>query len=78
MNSKLDIKYINLIYDENSNMEVDNNNFILINFYNYIDKNKKYSDDLFFRIIEYNWKVIYDKINFKLNNNEKIDFNYYE
>jgi hypothetical protein len=78
MNSKLDIKYINLIYDENSNMEVDNNNFILINFYNYIDKNKKYSDDLFFRIIEYNWKIIYDKINFKLNNNEKIDFNYYE
>jgi len=78
INPNLELFYINLIYDENFNEEIDNNNIILINFYNYIDKNKKYSDDSFYRTIEYNWEIIYDKIKSKLNNYEKIDFNYYK
>jgi hypothetical protein len=78
MNPNLKVIYINIIYDENSNIELDNDNFILINFFKYIDKNKKYSDDSFFRTIEYNWNIIYDKIKYKLNDNEKINFNYYE
>ena len=78
MNPNLKVIYINIIYDENSNIELDNDNFILINFFKYIDKSKKYSDDSFFRTIEYKWNIIYDKIKYKLNDNEKINFNYYE
>ena len=78
LNPNLKVIYINLIYDEKLNIEIDNDNFILINFFKYIDQNKKYSEDSFFRTIEYNWKVIYDKIKYKLDDNEKINFNYYE
>jgi len=78
MNQNLEVIYINLIYDENLNIEIDNNNFILINFFKYIDINREYSNDSFFRTIEYDWKIIYNKIKYKLNDNEKINFNYYE
>ena len=56
-------------------MELDN--FYLINFYNYIDINFKYNDDFFYRVQEFNWKIIYDIIYNNLDKNDKINFNYF-
>jgi hypothetical protein len=67
INSKLEIYFINVIYDEINNInEIFHNNYILINFNNYIDKSKTYSNDFFFKLIDFDWtiiyKIIYDKL----------------
>lgn len=81
LNPKLKIYFINIIYDENNylydNDLLELNNFYLINFYNYIDVNFKYNDDFFYKVQEFNWKIIYDIIYNNLDKNDKINFNYF-
>jgi len=80
-NPNLTIYFINIIYDENNylydNDLLELDNFYLINFYNYIDINFKYNDDFFYRVQEFNWKIIYDIIYNNLDKNDKINFNYF-
>jgi hypothetical protein len=81
INPNLKFYYINVIDDElNINMinkyELDKlNNYKYINFNKYLE-NKNYSDDLFYRTIEYNWKIIYDLIYDNLDIDYKNQFNY--
>jgi len=63
---------INLIYDEtNKEQNYDIPNLYTINFYYLLDKNVIYDDDLFYRIIQFNWKPVYDLILIHLNTYEK-------
>ncbi len=63
---------INLIYDENNTMQNDDiPNLYIINFYYFLEKNIIYNDDLYFRTIQFNWKIVYNLILNHLNENEK-------
>jgi hypothetical protein len=71
--------FINVIYDPNNTIpEYFSENYVLINFNNYIDKNKIYSQDLFYKIIEFDWKIIYNLIKLNLPDKYKNNFKYYE
>jgi hypothetical protein len=61
LNSSLKIKFIHLKYDENNINECNTDNYILINFFNYLE-DKVYSEDLFFKTLEFNWNVIHNII----------------
>jgi hypothetical protein len=75
INNNVEIYFINLYFDEN-NKKIDNDiqNYYYINFYNNIDFNKIYSEDLFYKTMEFNWLPIFEIINNKLDNSEKITF----
>ena len=64
LNPILKFTLVHLIYDENMTDYIctDDNKYIFINLYYHIDKNKIYSEDLYFKMIEMDWKFIYDKI----------------
>jgi hypothetical protein len=82
INSNLAIFFINVFYDENKKNNIINNSFYNLkniyfyNFYETIDKNLKYSENLFDKTIEYNWKDIYNIIYDKLEENDKKNFIY--
>jgi len=61
INPNLNFFFINVNYDEkNIEINYDIKNYIYINFYNINDKNIQYNDDLYFKTIQFNWKVIFD------------------
>ena len=64
LNPNLKFTFVHLIYDENITdyIRTNDNKYICINLYYHIDKNKIYSEDLYFKMIEMDWKFIYDKI----------------
>ena len=62
LNPILKFTLVHLIYDENMIDYMCDNKYICINLYYHIDKNKIYSEDLYFKMIEMDWKFIYDKI----------------
>ena len=78
INPTLEIFFINIVLNEENNItEIFDKNFTLINFNNYIDKNKIYSDNLFFKIMEFDWKIVYTIIETNLNEIEKKNFIYF-
>ncbi len=71
MNPNLKFHYININYINNLNIS---------NYHNFqfnINDKKIYSDDIFYKILEYNWKELYDYIYNLLDDNEKDNFHYY-
>jgi hypothetical protein len=81
INPNLEIHFIHLIYDENNKLKngvnLYDNNYYIINFYNYVNKYNEYNEDPFFKVLEFNWKPVYHTIYNKLNDNEKEKFIYY-
>ena len=75
ININLEVYFINLYFDEN-NKKIDNDiqNYYYINFYDTIDFNKIYSEDLFYKTMEFNWLPIFEIINNNLSISEKITF----
>ena len=64
INPKLKIYFINVEYDSNNlNICYNNKNYKYINFYNYMDYNLKYDDDLYFKTLQFNWNVVFEIIN---------------
>ena len=60
-NPDLEFYYIMLIYCENPvNYKIKYDNFIVINFYDYIDINKKYNDDMYFKVLEFDWYKVFN------------------
>lgn len=65
---------INLMYDDNIGIGIgigDNSNIYeslnifnmyIINFYNYLERDVVYDDDLYFRMMQFNWKIVYELI----------------
>ena len=75
INNNLEVYFINLYFDENNKkLHDDINNYYYINFYDTIDYNKKYSEDLFYKTMEFNWLPIFEIINNNLSISEKITF----
>lgn len=75
INPNLKFTFIHLFYDDTFTNELEYDNYISINFYNYIDLTKTYHEDLFYKTIEFNWKIVYDRI-YKLLD-DKNNFIYY-
>ena len=74
INNNLEIYFINIFYDEHSEYDIIQykaDNIIFFNFYDYIKPDFAYSDNLFNKIMEFNWDVIYDFIFNNLNEDEK-------
>ena len=60
-NPDLEFYYIMLIYCENPvNYKIKYDNFIVINFYDYIDINKKYNNDMYFKVLEFDWHKVFN------------------
>ena len=75
INNNLEIIFINLFFDvNNQNLNHDIKNYYYINFYNTIDYNKIYNEDLFYKTLEFDWFGVFELINNNLDNNEKIKF----
>jgi len=75
INNNLEIIFINLFFDvNNQNLNYDIKNYYYINFYNTIDYNKIYNEDLFYKTLEFDWFTVFELINNNLDNNEKITF----
>jgi hypothetical protein len=71
-NPKLIFYYIMLVYSQNPiafNIKYDN--FIVINFYDFIDKKIKYDNDPFNRVLQYNWREIYNILEKYMNDDDK-------
>jgi len=63
INPKLQVFFINVNYDEKSEIVNYNiKNVFYINFYNHIDKNVIYNDNLFYKTMQYDWNIISDVI----------------
>jgi hypothetical protein len=68
-----------LVYSENPiAFTIKYDNFIVINFYDFIDKKIKYDNDPFNRVLQYNWKEIYNILEKYMNENDKknLHFNF--
>jgi hypothetical protein len=64
MNLNLIVYFINIDYDSNNlNVSYNIKNYRYINFYNYIDYNIKYDDDLYFKTLQFNWNKVFEIIN---------------
>ena len=64
INSNLFFRFVNVIYNENKiHVDINFNNYLLINFYDINDKNIKYNEDLFYRTLQFNWLKIFEIIN---------------
>ena len=75
INNNVEVYFINLYFDENNKkLHNDIKNYYYINFYDTIDFNKIYSEDLFYKTMEFNWLPIFEVINDNLSNSEKITF----
>lgn len=75
INNNVKVYFINLYFDENNKkLHNDIKNYYYINFYDSIDFNKIYSEDLFYKTMEFNWLPIFEVINDNLSNSEKITF----
>lgn len=64
LNEKLIFYFINVDYDEdlkNNIIHEGINNYIYINFF-HINENKTHNEDLYFRILEYNWDFVFNLI----------------
>ena len=71
-NPNLIFYYIMLVYSENPiQFNIKYDNFIVINFYDYIDKKIKYDNDPFNRVLQYNWKEIYNILEKYMNENDR-------
>jgi hypothetical protein len=81
INPKLEVHFINLIYDDKNQlqkfMNLNNKNYYVINFYNYINKYTNYNEDPFYKVMEFNWRPIFNTIYNKLTYKEKEKFIYY-
>lgn len=67
INPNLEIYFINVNYDIN-NLDINNlnkniKNYYYVNFNNYIDSEMKYSDDMFYKTLEFKWDIVFDLIN---------------
>ena len=77
LNPQLKVYFINIYESNNDNSSIYNkinnlDNFIEINYNHHMDKNRIYSKDLFYRLLEYDWNIIYKIICKKLEKeNEK-------
>jgi hypothetical protein len=72
INPDLKIHYFNIIYDSVNNIqEIFNEEYTLINFHNYIDITKNYSENLFFKLMEIDWNIIYKIISINLTEDQK-------
>lgn len=80
INPNLKIYFINIFYDiSKKSIEINEyykKNIFYVNFFDYVDYNFKYSDDLFFKTIQFNWKIVYDIIYNNLDEHEKEHFKY--
>ena len=64
INEYVNIYFINVDYNiHNLNINYNIKNYIYINFYNYIDNNKKYEDDLYYKTLQFNWDKVFELIN---------------
>lgn len=72
INPNLEIYFINVNYDINNldinNLDINNlnkniKNYYYVNFNNYIDSEMKYSDDMFYKTLEFKWDIVFDLIN---------------
>jgi len=64
LNPNLEIYFVNADYDENLKENIhyqDINNYIYINFF-HINKEQSKNEDIYFRILEYNWDFIFNII----------------
>jgi hypothetical protein len=52
-------------------------NYNYINFYDYVNLDKKYSENLFYKTIEFDWNIVYQYIKSIMNEREKKDFIFY-
>jgi hypothetical protein len=52
-------------------------NYNYINFYDYVNLDKKYSENLFYKTIEFDWNIVYQYIRSIINEREKKDFIFY-
>jgi hypothetical protein len=65
INPKLEVYFINVNYDEKSEIINYNiKNVFYINFYDYLDVNITYNKNLFYKTMQYDWKIINDLINY--------------
>jgi len=69
LNPSCDFYIINIIYNDSNNNLKNNtlnpiiSNVHVINFYDYLDKDIIYNSDLYYRMMQFNWRVVYDFIN---------------
>jgi hypothetical protein len=78
INPLLELYFINL-YSENSYIfDKTIDNCFYINFLDYLDKDIIYHEDLFYKVMQYDWKQVYNVIYNLLNDKEKEDFNLYD
>jgi len=82
-NNKVEIYFINLYYFEDDIIEdeykkIKLENYTNINFYTYIETTKKYNNEIFYRIMEYDWKPIYYYIRQNLSREERELFHFYQ
>ena len=82
-NPNLVFYYIMLVYSETKiSFNIKYDNFIVINFYNYcnynINNTIKYDNDPFNRVLQYNWKEIYNILEKYMNESDKkkLDLNF--
>jgi hypothetical protein len=71
INPSLKIYYITLVYDDIFPDVKQNYSDLTINFYNYIKPTFNYSEDLFFKTLEFDWDTVFNKINIFLDEDEK-------
>lgn len=72
INPLCDFFIINLIYDmENKEIITDIPNLYVINFYHFLDSNVCYNDDLYYRTIQLNWRIVYNLIYNNLDDSDK-------
>jgi hypothetical protein len=63
INNNIKIIFIHLYFDENNKVNNYNiKNYYYINFYNNLDLNKKYSENLFYKTMEFNWDSVFEII----------------
>ena len=77
-NPMLDVYFINVYCDKSYEIDSSIEKCYYINFFNYLNKNKIYDNDLFYRVIQYDWIQVYNIIYNLLNDKEKEIFIYYD
>ena len=75
-NEKLKVYFINVYCNDTYKIDKSIENCYYVNFLDYIDNNITYHSDLFYRLLQYNWKPVYDIIYSLLNDKEKQNFNF--
>jgi hypothetical protein len=74
-NPLLEFYFINIYCEDSYEIDTTIENCYYINFLDYLDK-KIYNEDLFYRVMEYDWKQVYNIIYNLLNEKEKKTFIY--